>query len=41
MQAFESGIAPPVRLEATHEKAMQIVPLAALRYHALDDETAD
>lgn len=37
MQAFEAGVAPPIRLEATHEKAMQIIPLAALRYHALDN----
>ena len=41
MQAFEAGVAPPVRLEATHEKAMTVIPLAALRYHALDDGTTD
>jgi uncharacterized protein (DUF2237 family) len=41
MQAFEAGVAPPIRLEATHEKAMQIVPLAALRYHAIEDDAAD
>jgi alpha-beta hydrolase superfamily lysophospholipase len=39
--AFEAGIAPPVRLEATHEKAMQIVQLAALRYHAIEDDATD
>jgi len=36
LQAFEAGFAPPVVLEATHERALQIVPLAALRYHALE-----
>ena len=35
MQAFEAGVAPPVRLEATHERALDHVPLAALRYHSL------
>jgi hypothetical protein len=35
MQAFEAGVAPPVRLEATHERALEFAPLAALRYHAL------
>jgi uncharacterized protein (DUF2237 family) len=35
MQAFEAGVAPPVHLEATHERALDHVPLAALRYHAL------
>jgi hypothetical protein len=41
LQAFEAGVAPPVRLEATHENAMTIIPLAALRYHALDEEGSD
>lgn len=41
LQAFEAGVAPPVRLEATHERALDHVPLAALRYHALaPDEPA-
>jgi hypothetical protein len=35
-EAFEAGVAPPVVLAATHEKALEIVPLAALRAHALD-----
>lgn len=36
LQAFEAGLAPPVVLKARHERALQIVPLAALRYHALE-----
>lgn len=38
MQAFEAGFAPPVRLEATHERALEHVPLAALRYHAIETD---
>jgi uncharacterized protein (DUF2237 family) len=38
MEAFEAGVAPPVRLEATHEGALKHVPLAALRYHALPQD---
>lgn len=33
--AAEAGMAPPVILEATHEKALEIVSLADLKYHAL------
>jgi uncharacterized protein (DUF2237 family) len=36
MEAFEAGVAPPVVLEATHERSLDIVPLAALRYHAIE-----
>lgn len=35
-EAYEAGIAPPVILAATHEEALAVVPLAALRAHALD-----
>ena len=35
-EAFDAGAAPPVVLEATHEEALAIVPLADLRRHALD-----
>lgn len=34
--AFEAGVAPPVFLQATHEEALAVVPLANLRRHALD-----
>lgn len=35
MEAAEAGVAPPVILEATHEKSLEIVSLADLKYHAL------
>ncbi len=35
-EAYEAGIAPPVILASTHEEALAVVPLAALREHALD-----
>lgn len=34
-EAAEAGCAPPVVLEATHEKSLAIVPLELLRKHAL------
>jgi hypothetical protein len=36
LQAYEAGVAPPVVLGATHERASDIVPLEALREHAVD-----
>ncbi|OHV09981.1 DUF2237 family protein [Kushneria phosphatilytica] len=33
-EAFRAGVAPPVRLEATHEKALERVPLETLRRYA-------
>ncbi|MFL6127445.1 MAG: DUF2237 family protein [Mycobacteriales bacterium] len=36
LQAYQAGVAPPVVLAATHERAADIVPLAALREHAVD-----
>jgi len=35
LEALEEGIAPPVILEATHEKALEIMDLAELKYHQL------
>lgn len=34
LQAHDEGCAPQVRLEATHERALEIVPLAILKQHA-------
>ena len=35
-EAFDAGAAPRVVLAATHEEALAIVPLEALKRHALD-----
>ncbi|OYY84537.1 MAG: hypothetical protein B7X97_08430 [Methylotenera sp. 17-45-7] len=35
LEASEEGFAPPVILEASHEKCLQIVSLADLKYHEL------
>ena len=35
-EAFEAGVAPPVSLAATHEKALAVVTLEQLTRHALD-----
>jgi len=35
LEAAEAGVAPPVVLEATHERALCQVSLADLQYHAL------
>lgn len=34
-EAAQAGVAPPVVLECTHERALDFVPLALLREHAL------
>ena len=34
LQAHDEGCAPQVRLEATHERALDIVPLDILKQHA-------
>ena len=34
-EAYEAGVAPPVKLEATHEKALVYVSLEALKSHAI------
>jgi uncharacterized protein len=36
LQAYEAGVAAPVVLAATHARALDIVPLEALREHAVD-----
>lgn len=36
LQAYEAGVAPPVILASTHVRALNIVPLEALREHAVD-----
>jgi uncharacterized protein (DUF2237 family) len=35
LEAAEDGVAPPVLLDATHERALSTVALADLQYHAL------
>lgn len=35
LEAAEDGVAPPVVLEATHERALRKVALGDLQYHAL------
>jgi uncharacterized protein len=35
LQAWQAGMAPPVVLEATHEQALEVIPLEALTAHAL------
>jgi uncharacterized protein (DUF2237 family) len=35
-RAYDAGVAAPVVLAATHEETLAIVPLDALREHALD-----
>ncbi|MCA1925741.1 MAG: DUF2237 domain-containing protein [Thiobacillus sp.] len=35
LEAAEAGVAPPVILEATHERALRRVSLGDLAYHAL------
>ncbi len=32
-QAYEDGMAPPVRLQATEQSALKIIPLEVLRQH--------
>ncbi|NES72023.1 MAG: DUF2237 domain-containing protein [Okeania sp. SIO2D1] len=34
-EALDSGVAPPVVLSATHQKALEVVPLEVLQEHAL------
>ena len=35
-EAMHAGVAPPVRLSATHQEALAVVPLEDLKRHALD-----
>ncbi len=41
LEAYRAGVAPLVVLEACHEKALDIVPLAALRSHAAQLSSTD
>ncbi|NEN89734.1 MAG: DUF2237 domain-containing protein [Okeania sp. SIO3H1] len=34
-EALDSGVAPPVVLSATHQKALEVLPLEVLQEHAL------
>lgn len=36
VEAFEAGMAPSVVLEATNARVLEVVPLEALKRHALD-----
>lgn len=36
LQSYDAGVAAPVVLSATHERALDVVPLGALREHAVD-----
>jgi uncharacterized protein len=36
LQAYQDGVAAPVVLASTHERALDVVPLEALREHAVD-----
>jgi uncharacterized protein (DUF2237 family) len=35
LEAFHAGMAPPVVLEATHEKSLDVVPFELLKKHAV------
>lgn len=36
-EAADAGVAPPVILECTHERALEVIALADLEYHALQN----
>jgi uncharacterized protein (DUF2237 family) len=36
LQSYQAGVAAPVVLAATHERTLDIVPIEALREHAVD-----
>lgn len=38
LEAFEMGSAPSVKLSATHIKSLEIIPLAALQAHAINED---
>jgi uncharacterized protein (DUF2237 family) len=35
-QAYDAGVAPPVVLAATNEETLAVIPLSALKQHAVD-----
>jgi len=37
MQAHEEGCAPRVNLDATHKRALEVVPMAVLQAHMMDE----
>ncbi|WP_300037949.1 DUF2237 domain-containing protein [uncultured Roseobacter sp.] len=37
MQAYDEGCAPAVNLTATHQRALEVVPLSVLTAHALSE----
>lgn len=37
LEAHEAGVAPPVRLASTHESALRVIPLEALKAHATQE----
>jgi uncharacterized protein (DUF2237 family) len=36
VQAFQDGVAAPVVLASTHERALEVIPLRVLQAHAVD-----
>jgi uncharacterized protein (DUF2237 family) len=36
LQAYQDGVAAPVVLASTHERALDVIPLRLLREHAVD-----
>lgn len=40
LEAWQAGVAPPVVLESTHEKALEVIPLSVLRAHAWSPDKA-
>lgn len=36
LEAHDAGVAPPVVLAATHERATEVIPLEVLREHSVD-----
>lgn len=36
LQAYKAGMAPPVVLSSTHERALEVIPLELLMKHAMD-----
>src|SRR5256886_13435720 len=36
LESYEAGVAAPVVLAATHRRALDVIPLEALRKHAVD-----
>ena len=40
LQAFHGGVAPPVRLEACHERCLEVIDLDILKQFAIDGETS-